>query len=104
LEDWDLFDATNIGLQDWPKNYREQFWAAYPRKVEKVNAMKALDKVRKTRILKWQILIEAVKHYAVATHGSKYIKHPATWLNAGCWDDEPDAPRPQTFADIAMGK
>jgi hypothetical protein len=28
----------------------------------------------------------------------KYIKHPATWLNGGCYDDEPEATASQAAA------
>jgi hypothetical protein len=92
-------------MSEWPTDYQEQFWAAYPRHKAKITAMKALDKIYKEEAVEWHILIEAVKHYADETRGrdAKWIRYPATWLRAGCWDDEPDT-RPQTFADIAMGK
>jgi len=100
----DLF-GNNVGLQDWPQNYREEFWQAYPRKVKKITAMKALDRTCQKRVVEWRILIEAVKHYAEAKRREhpRFIMHAATWLNAGCWDDEDDKP-PRTFADIAMGR
>ena len=42
-----------------------------------------------------EALIAGAQRYAVERQGQdpKYTKHPATWLNAGCWEDEtPGAP------------
>ena len=90
---------------DWPPDYREQFWQAYPRRVDKGRAMKALDKTCESHIVQWQILIEAVRRYAEvkANKDPEFIKHPATWLHAECWHDE-HRKGPRTFADIAMGR
>jgi hypothetical protein len=39
-----------------------------------------------------ETLIQGAKRYALERRGQdpKYTKHPATWLNKGCWEDEPD--------------
>lgn len=68
----------------------EQFWQAYPRHVAKGNARKAWEKA--TRKNDPQVIIEAAQRFAVSSAGSdpKFIKHPASWLNAECWTDEPD--------------
>src|SRR6185436_13576404 len=65
---------------------------AYPRKKGKAAALKALGRVRKTLAVPWEQLIFAARRYAEQTKSTepKYVKHPASWLNAGCWDDEPD--------------
>jgi hypothetical protein len=42
-----------------------------------------------------EVMIAGAKRYAVERKGQppRYTKHPATWLNAGCWEDEaPGAP------------
>ena len=77
-------------LSDWPKDYREQFWTNVPRKVAKADAIKALDKVRRSK-LPWATLwIGLLRWKTEAAHSDpKFVKHPATWLNKGCWDDEP---------------
>lgn len=72
---------------DWPADFREQFWAAYPRKIEKKAAIAALERVRKSGSVPWEKLIGAVRAYA-ATADPEYTKHPTTWINKGCWDDE----------------
>ena len=60
-----------------------KFWEAYPRKTAKGQALKAwpgdglAEKI--LAALSWQ----------VPTWGEiQYVKHPATWLNARCWEDE----------------
>jgi hypothetical protein len=74
---------------DWPPDYAVRFWEVYPRRRGKGAAMKALLKVRKTGLL-WETLITGVKKYRgwAATKEIQYVKHPATWLNKECWDDE----------------
>jgi hypothetical protein len=67
----------------------ETFWKAYPRKVGKDAAEKAWSKKKPILAdvidaLKWQILSEQW-----AADGGKFIPHPATYLNQGRWQDEP---------------
>jgi hypothetical protein len=72
----------------------ERFWAVYPRKVAKEAARKAFAKVVENGTAV-ETLIAGAQRYAVERKGQdpKYTKHPATWLNAGCWEDEaPGAP------------
>lgn len=78
---------------DWPRDYEEQFWENYPRRVAKKAAMKALDKVRKSGECPFEVLLSAVKFYARSVVGKdmKFVAHPASWLNAGRWDDDPAA-------------
>lgn len=73
---------------DWPKDYGDVFWAAYPRKTEKLSAMKKLATIRKSGIVTFADLMDGVRRYAAAGTEPQYTKHPTTWLNAGCWSDE----------------
>lgn len=72
----------------WPEDYREQFWAKYPRKTGKTGALKKLEVVRRSGKVQFDDLLAAVDRYAEANTDPKYTKHPETWLNKGCWDDE----------------
>ena len=68
----------------------EDFWAAYPRKKAKGHARKAWERaVRHTDPL---VIIDGAKRYAEEkrTEDPMFVKHPATWLNGECWEDEPD--------------
>lgn len=87
-------NATKGDKPDWPKDYREQFWAVVPRKVAKADAMRALDKVRKSGTVTWAALMQGAHRWRAeaARTETRFVKHPATWLNKGCWDDEPAPP------------
>ena len=67
----------------------DTFWAQYPRKVGKQTAIKAYAKARKMTTA--EQILTGVQLLKRETAGKEpdYIPHPATWLNAGRWDDEP---------------
>lgn len=73
----------------WPLAYQSEFWAAYPRRIGKAAAFRRLDVVRRAGV-PWERLMEGVRRYAeyAKTQEIQFVKHPATWLNQGCWDDE----------------
>lgn len=76
---------NNIYIVDF-----ENFYSLYPRKEAKQKALqaylKAIKKVDK------DTLLEGLKKYIDYIKTNKkereFIKHPATWLNQGCWEDE----------------
>lgn len=80
-----------------PSNARERasepdafdtFWSVYPRRTGKAAARKAWDKAHKTADA--ELIIGGAHVYAEdPNRDPAFTKHPATWLNAGCWDDEP---------------
>lgn len=65
-----------------------RFWAAYPRKKSKQKARTAFDKA--TRSTNPETIITAAGLLAASHPDPKYTPYPATWLNGGCWEDEPD--------------
>lgn len=71
---------------DWPMDYRVQFWDAYPRKKAKKAAIKALDRIRKSGEVTFTRLMAGVQK--IPLDAPVFIPHPATWLNDGRWDDE----------------
>lgn len=69
----------------------DDFWRVYPKRVGKIAAEKAFanavaDGIAPDRLIAGAYLY-AMEHKFTEP---EFIKHPATWLNAGCWDDEPD--------------
>lgn len=70
----------------------EIFWKAYPKKKSKETARKAFDKAIKKTDLK--TMLDAVEKQKTTSdwmdHGGQYVPYPATWLNAGAWEDEID--------------
>lgn len=72
----------------------DQFWKIYPRKVAKQAARRSWDRV--VRSVSPAVIIRGAARYAreqAPPDRAQFTKHPATWLNGGCWDDEP-APEP----------
>ena len=69
----------------------EQFWSAYPRKKEKLAAERAYSKALK--MSSPEAILAGLEAYKREIRGTapKYVKYPASWLNAGCWMDEPSS-------------
>lgn len=82
--------SVNNSSDDWPEDFLEQFWKAYPpyRRSAKKTVHAKLLAIRRRRETTWSVLFEAVRRYA-ATDPGEYAKGPVVWLNGGCWDDQP---------------
>lgn len=65
----------------------DDFWSAYDLKKSKSLAQKAWKQINPDENLFSEIL-HAVHAYVRNTPDKKYRKHPATWLNQKCWNDE----------------
>jgi len=67
----------------------ERFWSAYPKKRNKETARKAFKKLKGVSI---ETLLEAIEKQKRSQDwlkdGGQYIPYPATWLNAGGWENE----------------
>jgi len=71
----------------------DAFWSEYPRKVGKKKAEDAYMKALKTfneldDMDAATILVDSAIKYAEVTTDMKFCKHPATWLNGECWNDD----------------
>jgi hypothetical protein len=69
----------------------DEFWSAYPKKVGKQAARRAWAKA--TRRADPDKIIAAVREYPFDLSRIRSEKDPATWLNAGSWEDDLDAVR-----------
>jgi uncharacterized protein YdaU (DUF1376 family) len=69
---------------DVPSRF-DEFWSFYPKKADRLKAVKAWDKA--VRLADANLIITAARAYAKETAETdpKFVKHPATWLNAGSW-------------------
>jgi hypothetical protein len=77
-----------------PSDDFPEWWDAYPRKDSKIAAEKAYPKAWKTAGA--QALLEgAIRYRDDPNRKPSYTKLPATWLNAGSWNDSP-LPGPDT--------
>lgn len=68
--------------------FEEDFWQACPKKVGKDAAYRAYAKARKT--CDAEPLLTGMCRYAASRIGQdvQFTAHPASWLNAGRWNDE----------------
>lgn len=74
---------------DWPADYRDQFWRAYPHRVGKSAALAKLDRIRKSGGVTFARLMGGLSAYIASKPADRQWCNPATWLNQGRWDDEP---------------
>lgn len=80
-------DASSIS-ESAIRNDFTDWYIEYPRKASRAVAEKAYIKARKKATA--DELLEGVKRYAAdPNREQEFTKLPATWLNAGSWDDEP---------------
>lgn len=69
----------------------EKFWAAYPRRQSKGDALRAWDLLkRKHQLPELDVLVAAAKAYAKSKADSEpqFIKLPAGWLRDRKWEDD----------------
>lgn len=72
--------------EPWTDADRERFWAEFPNKIGKADAMKAFDKAsHKTGP---DVLFPALQRYARKTDDRPFC-NPSTWLNQERWLDQP---------------
>jgi len=73
-----------------PVSLFDDFYNIYPKKVGKQQAIKAYNKAIKST--PHETIMEGLKQYKahILSKGTEmqFIKHPSTWLNGTCWDDE----------------
>lgn len=92
---------NKIEIENKKKSYDADgfaaFWAAYPKKAGKADALKAWNKLAPDVVLQEQMgkVLEVQKQSQQwRKDGGQYIPMPATWLNGRRWEDE--APQAQS--------
>lgn len=75
--------------QDELERAFNEFWQAYPRREGKAAAKKAF--VKAVEQVTPDEIVAGARRFGTDPNlpAKQYIPHPATWLNAGRWDDEP---------------
>lgn len=72
----------------------DRFWEAYPRKVGKVKALAAFQKVT----VPVEVLLSAIAEQKKSSQWQKdsgqFIPHPSTWLNGKRWEDQVTTEQP----------
>lgn len=79
----------------------EKFWKLYPNKKSKQKAANIFKEVIDEKKATFREIMDGVKNYALEVEQKdtpkKYIKHPTTWLNQGCWTDDYDLEVPEAI-------
>lgn len=73
---------------DWPDDFRIQFWNRYPNKVGKPKALNKLELARR-RGVKWQDLIAGLDSYIRDKPLDRQWLNPETFINQERWTDRP---------------
>lgn len=79
----------------------EDFYSIYPRKRAPADARKAWNKIvggsKKAPAVDPAVIVAGARRFAAERAGEnpQFTPYPASWLNDGCWADEPDRPPPQ---------
>ena len=67
----------------------ENFWRTYPRRIEKKSSFRAWKTALKSGATADEIIAGAARYAKYrAGEPERFTKHPSTWLNQGCWEDE----------------
>jgi hypothetical protein len=64
----------------------ETFWKSYPNKKSKGAARRPFERAMKLTTL--ETILAAIEEYKKHKPGYCDFKHPSTWLNGECWNDE----------------
>ena len=63
----------------------DEFWSTYDKSIGKKNCKTKFEKLSDEVKLK---IKEVLPLYVKSTHDKQFRKHPITWLNQECWNDE----------------
>jgi hypothetical protein len=119
-------DGGEKSVSQKPPTVQQQrfnaFWELFPNKKSKQDAIKAWAKIKPDEAL-FTLMMDAIRAQMQSDEwhreNGRYIPHPASWLNGGCWDDvvtpisggnaraAPDIPpliTPQTFKPSTGGR
>ena len=77
-----------------------QFWAAYPKKKNKVDAEKAFKSVKEPIETLLAAIEQQKKSPDWQKEGGQFIPYPATWLRRGAWMDETAALNSEPSPDL----
>ena len=92
-------DPTHTNKEKTPATVPDgfdEFWSAYPKKVDKGAARRAWGKATSKASVS-EIVSGAERYRDDSTRSDKYTKSPATWLNAESWGNE-SAPAKRVIA------
>jgi hypothetical protein len=94
--------AKNKAAAD--KDDFEEWYQLFPKHVARGAAYKAYKRARAQGASVEELKLGAMRYAAQVTgRDPKFTKHPATWLNAECWKDEPDEQPTSSGPETSVG-
>lgn len=88
----DIKKKTKKEISEEVKNLFEKWWNIYPNKKSKPAALEKFNTLLAEKTVTFDELMKGAIGYSDEVDfektETKYIKHPTTWLNQGCWADE----------------
>lgn len=73
---------------DWPKDGFDRFWAVFPRKQSRKDALKAWEKIGKAGRVPFGEIMAGLERYLASGPDPQFVPHPSTWLNGERWADQ----------------
>lgn len=89
----------NINAQE--QELFDEFWNAYPRKVDKAKAFKAFRSALHRASFE-DILAGVIAYRNDPRRNPDYTKYPASWLNADSWENASNAPETAVWREKAL--
>lgn len=76
-------------FDDWPDDYGEQFWQAYPKKNQKTKTIDLLTKTRARGEVSWSELTSGLSRYSDSLPAWQSWCWPVKWLTEERWNSTP---------------
>lgn len=93
-------EKENIEIVDKREMLFNEFWKAYPRKVNKNGAKKSFMRIPKLE-QDFELIMNKLEEFKKSKNwqdnNGQYIPHPQTWINQKRWEDEME--KPSNFFD-----
>jgi hypothetical protein len=74
---------------EWPRDYRDQFWAAWPNKQAKKTAIDVLERLHTADTHAFQKILDGIAAYIRTKPPDRDWMLPTTFLRQERWNDEP---------------
>lgn len=97
IQGGELFDSPpvsrkpKIRLNEWPRDYRDQFWERWPDKRAKKPAVAALERVHAADAVPFEAILTGVENYMRTKPPDRDWMLATTFLNQERWNDEPSS-------------
>lgn len=95
----------NIEIVSFEETAFNEFWAAYPKKVNKKGCYRAFCKIKNLQA-EMPLIMAALERFKKSAGWLKdkgqYIPHPTTWINQERWKDEQAETREEILESIDM--